>query len=227
MLIMLKYIFLFSFLLFPLFNIFGQNNEEWQPAKGITIGVNLVEPVTAIFNNERTGISFLSRVSFKNDIFFFGEVGFENISFKKERYNYDSNGSFLKIGMEKDMLKKKDIGKNDNLLIGLKYGYAFQEQGVSNLLIINGYWDDYTGRFRTYTVSSHYAELSFGPRMELFKNFFVGWSFHIRATFYRNNPDILDPYIIPGYGNGKNRFNGAFSYNVEYLIPWKKQVVSN
>ena len=217
---MLRYTYI-SVLFFAFTAVCAQKAEEWQPTKGFTIGVNLVEPFTAIFNNERSGASFLSRVSFKNDIYFFGEVGFENISFKKERYNYDSNGSFFKIGAEKDMLKKKDAGKNDNLLIGLKYGYAFQEQGVSNLFITNGYWDDYYGRFRTYTVNSHWLELSFGPRMEMFKNFFVGWGFHIRATFYRNNPDIVDPYIIPGYGNGINKINGAFSFNVEYLIPWR------
>ncbi|MCL2073877.1 MAG: DUF6048 family protein [Marinilabiliaceae bacterium] len=218
---MLKYIYI-SLFLFSFSVLFSQNDDKWQPARGFTLGINLVEPVTAIFSDERAGVSFLSRISFKNNLNFFAEAGFENISFKRERYDYDSNGSFFKVGIENDMLKKKDVGKNDNLLIGLLYGYAFQEQKVPYLFITNGYWDDYTGQFKTYTVNSHWLELTFGPRMELFTNFFVSWGFHLKVTVYRNNPDILDPYIIPGYGNGKNKINGAFSYNLEYLIPWKR-----
>ena len=55
----------------------------------------------------------------------------------------------------------------------------------------------------------------------MFKNFFISWGLHVRLTLYQYNPDIMAPYIVPGFGNGKNRINGSFSYNIEYLIPWK------
>lgn len=222
---MLRFIYI-SILLFVYLSATGQNNEEWIPAQGFTLGVNMAVPFNSIFNDERKGFSILSRVTFKKDLYFFGEAGFENISFEREKYDYNANGSFFKVGMQKDLLKmkKKEVGKNDNLLVGLYYGYAFQEQSAPKFLIANGYWNDYTGKFGSYFVQSHWLELSLGPRAEMFTNFFLSWSLHIKFTLFRKNPDIIAPYIIPGYGNGNNNVNASFSYNIEYLIPWKKVV---
>jgi len=222
--IMLKYICLISILLFVYLTVTGQDKEEWTPAQGFTLGANMAVPFNSIFNNERKGFSILSRVTFRNNLYFFGEAGLENISFKRERYDYNANGSFFKVGIERDLLKmkKKEFGRNDNLLTGIYYGYAFQEQGAPKFLISNGYWNDYSGNFRNYFVQSHWLEISLGPRAEMFTNFFLSWSLHIKFTLFRKNPNIMDPYIIPGYGNGNNNVNASFSYNIEYLIPWKK-----
>jgi len=221
---MLRYIYLISILLFAFLAVSAQNKEEWTPAQGFTLGANLATPINSFFNNERKGFSLLSRVTFKENLYIFGEAGFENISFEREKYDYNANGSFFKVGMEWDLLKmkKKEFGKNDNLLTGIYYGYAFQEQGAPKYLIPNGYWNDYSGKFGNYFVQSHWFEVSLGPRAEIFTNFFLSWSLHIKFTVFRKNPNIIDPYIIPGYGNGNNNVNASFSYNIEYLIPWKK-----
>jgi len=221
---MLKYIYIISILSFVCLAVTCQNKEEWIPAKGFTLGVNLVNPVNSIFDSERIGFSFFSRITYKNDLYFFGEAGFENISFEKETYSYNSNGSFFKIGMEKDLLKmkKKEVGRNDNLLIGVCYGYAFQEQGAPKFVIANSYWSDYQGKFGNYTVQTHWLDVAFGPRAEMFKNFFMSWCLNIKFTIYQKNPNIISPYVIPGFGNGNNKVNASFSYNIEYLIPWKK-----
>ena len=220
---MLKYIYI-SVLTFLFLPVTGQNKETWIPAKGFTLGVNLAGPFNSLINREQTSFSVLTRITYKKDFYFFGEAGFENINFQRERYDYNSNGSFLKIGMEKDLLsmKKKEVGLNDNLLVGVFYGYAFQIQGAPKFLIKNDYWADYNGTFGNYTVNTHWFEVSLGPRAEMFKNFFISWSLHVLFTVYQNNNDIIAPYIIPGYGNGANKVNASFSYNIEYLIPWKK-----
>jgi hypothetical protein len=132
------------------------------------------------------------------------------------------------MGMEKDLLKmkKKEVGRNDNLLVGVCYGYAFQKQGVPRFLIKNDYWDDYVGEFAGYTVNTHWLQISMGPRVEMLKNFFMGWHLNILFTVYQNNDGIISPYIVPGYGNGGNKVNASFSYNIEYLIPWRQAKIN-
>ncbi len=219
---MLRYLFI-SFFLFVLLQVKGQTKSaNWEPSQGITVGVNLAGPINKVFNNYRTGLSFLTRISVKEKILFLGEAGYEKVFFEEEKYHYSSNGTFLKAGFEYDVLGVKEAGSNDNLLFGLHYGLAIQEHGAPHFMIENGYWNIYTGDIGIYTVNTHWLEISGGPRMELFKNLYLGWTFQIKVSIINDNPDILSPYFIPGFGNGDNRINAGFSYYVEYMIPWKK-----
>lgn len=222
MLKMLRYFYISLFLV-SFYPLFGQTQTgKWKPSEGFTIGINLAGPINKFFDKDRTGISFLSRMNVKEQWLLLAEMGYENVSFAKAHYNYTSNGTFLKAGFEYDVFVEKEMGSNDNLLFGMHYGYAIQEHSASRFLIENGYWSDYVGQLGTYTVNTHWVELTGGPRMELFKNFYMGWTFHIKVAIYRDNPDILLPYLIPGFGNGDNRINAGFSYTLEYMIPWKK-----
>ena len=221
---MLRFIFISLLLLSGSYVLKGQVVElQKQPPKGFTLGVNLAGPINKLFDNGRSGISFLSRMSLKSPYSLLAEVGYENVLFENSRYRYSSNGTFFKAGVEYDVFAEKETGSNDNLLFGLHYGYAIQEQEASSFTIENSYWGEYTGRLGVYSVNTHWIELSGGPRMELLKNFFMGWTLQIKLALYRDNPDILSPYLIPGFGNGDNRINLGFSYSVEYMIPWSKR----
>ena len=226
---MLRYIYISALLLFCLGFGKAQNNEELDKIdkllnpvpKGFTLGVNLASPVNHFFDKDRTGVSFLTRINVTDKWFFVGEAGYENVSFKKDAYHYESNGTFIKAGAEIDMLSKKK-SLRDNLMVGFQYGLAFQGQNASHFLVENGYWDDYQGRVSSETLNTHWLEISAGPRTEIFKNFFIGWKVHIRASFINGGQDLLKPYIVPGFGSGDNRVNGGFSYTLEYMIPLKK-----
>jgi hypothetical protein len=202
---------------------FGQTLEPVRHSpQGFTLGINLAGPVNKIADRDRTGFSFISRANLMEDYFIKGESGFENVSFQRDKYHYESNGTFLKLGVEKDVLPTAEAGSNDNFLVGLHYGYALQEHGSSQYVIENGYWDDFTGRRSTSTLNTHWLEFSIGPRAEVFKNFYMSWNMHIRVSIIRDTKDIMRPYIIPGFGNGDNRLNAGFSYTLEYMIPWMK-----
>jgi hypothetical protein len=189
--------------------------------QGITVGVNLAGPFNSLMHGDRNGFSFVSRFNLAEDYFFVGEAGFEQISFEKDEYDYNSNGTFLKAGIEKDMLNNKR-SVVDNLLVGVQYGFAVQGQSASHFWINNGYWDDYEGSVGSETLTSHWFELSMGPRAEIFNNFYIGWKIQLRVSLLTTGEDVLKPYIVPGFGSGDSSFNAAFSYTLEYMIPWKK-----
>jgi hypothetical protein len=225
---MLRYIF-FSAALFGSVMLSGQAKEEVRKPtqnlpkapQGITVGVNLAGPFNSLMHGDRSGFSFVSRFNLAEDYFFVGEAGFEQISFEKEEYDYESNGTFLKAGIEKDMLNNKR-SVVDNLLVGVQYGFAVQSQFSSYFWIDNGYWADYEGSISYETLTSHWFELSIGPRAEIFKNFYIGWKIQLRVFLLNTGEDVLTPYIVPGFGSGDNSVNAAFSYTLEYMIPWKK-----
>ncbi|NLA25521.1 MAG: hypothetical protein GX879_11205 [Bacteroidales bacterium] len=189
---------------------------------GVTVGVNIATPVISFFDNSRTGVSFMTRINIFEDWFFNGEVGYENVSSNISTLNYQSNGTFLKIGGEKNLLSKKKT-LTDNIFIGVQYGMALQEQSASSIIVENGYWEDYRGSIPSETVQTHWIEVSGGPRAELLKNLYFGWKIHIMASVALIGQENLKPYAVPGFGNGDKRVNGGFSYTVEYMFPWKKK----
>ncbi len=189
---------------------------------GFTVGVNIATPVISFFDNSRTGVSFMTRINIFEDWFFNGEVGYENVSSNISTLNYQSNGTFLKIGGEKNLLSKKKT-LTDNIFIGVQYGMALQEQSASSIIVENGYWEDYRGSIPSETVQTHWIEVSGGPRAELLKNLYFGWKIHIMTSVALIGQENLKPYAVPGFGNGDKRVNGGFSYTVEYMFPWKKK----
>ena len=211
-----------SFFLCGLPVLNAQDINPMGSSRSISLGVNLAGVGNKIINEGHNVISFVSRFNLRETLFLFGEAGFENMDLSLERYNYNSNGSFLRLGVEFDVLDNARGTGNDNLLVGIKYGFALQEHGASSFTISNGYWDDYIGTISPYALTSHWLELSGGPRAEVFRNFFMSWKIHLRVLAASTNSGSLKPYNIPGFGNGTSRVSPGISYTLEYVFPWNR-----
>ncbi|PWD99671.1 DUF6048 family protein [Marinilabilia rubra] len=194
---------------------------------GFTLGVNLEGPIGRIFDSDKAAFSAVTHIKFAQKWFFRGEAGFENLTFsptnEQERsYTYESNGSFLKAGVLYDFFSVEEKGNNDNIFIGLNYGFAIQEHGSGSYTIENGYWGDFQGSMGEYVLNTHWLEIMAGPRTELLKNLYMGWTINMRIKVLQDNEKVLDPFSVPGFGNGDNTVNVGFSYVIEYFIPWRK-----
>lgn len=199
--------------------------EEKEEPVGFTVGVNFEGPIGKFFESDKSAFSAVTHINLSPNWFFRGEAGFENLSFssansKDRNYAYESNGSFLKAGILYDFFDVEEAGNRDNIFVGLHYGFAVQEHGSRRFEIRNGYWEDYRGSVNSYFMNTHWAEISAGPRTELLKNFYMGWTVNLRINLWRDNKEVLVPYSVPGFGSGDNNVNVGFSYVIEYFIPW-------
>jgi hypothetical protein len=204
----------------------AEANQQEQ-LQGITLGINFEGPIGRFFDSNRSAFSAVTHINLSPGWFFRGEAGFENLVFSKENekernYSYETNGSFLKAGMLYDFFSVDEKGNNDNIFIGLNYGFALQEHRTGNFTIQNGYWEDFHGSESAYVVNTHWLEVSAGPRTELLKNLYMGWTINLRVKMLQSNPEELQPFSIPGFGSGDNTVNVGFSYVIEYMIPWEK-----
>lgn len=197
---------------------------------GLSLGVDVAPLILIAFQPERRGIGFIGRYVFLRNWFVVGEFGFENVNFSKTTYDYISNGGYLKIGSDYNFFKTKDPDNNDNITAGIRYGIATQTHQSPRFTIADDYWGDYVGSFETSNVTSHWLEFVAGIRTEVFKNFFMGWTFRIKTVLSVHTANVLEPYTIPGYGIGDNNVNIGFTYTLEYQIPFrtgkKKQSVT-
>ncbi len=189
---------------------------------GIAIGIDLAPFITHLFTNERFGVEANARYTLNRKWQAVAELGYENVEIDEEKISYSSNGSFMRLGFDYNLFKVEEVGNNDNILLGLRYGVAFQDHECPGFTIKEDYWGDYQAALGSSTVDSHWAELVFGLRSEVLKNIYMGWSVRVRTVISVGKDDVLEPYSIPGYGRRDRSTNLGFTYTLEYHIPFKK-----
>ena len=184
----------------------------------LALGTNIAPFIIQLTDPSQKGFNITGRMGFRQNWFGVAEVGYENVDYKSAKFNYFSNGTGIKLGVDYNVFHPKDADNNDNILFGCRYGVAWQQQSSSNYTVENGYWGSYSGSVPQYGLVSQFVEIIFGIRTEVFKNFYMGLGVQARGLIYSNNKDVLDPTSIPEYGK-PNHLNFGFSYNLEYQLP--------
>lgn len=207
-------------------------------SQSIALGIDLSPFILRAFDDSRTGMIVSGRYGLRDKVFAAAELGYENVDYQNHQtidvsdtetrsaydYAHTSNGSFLRAGLDYNLFKPYDEPDNkDYVGVGFRYGFAYQQQESSAFTIGNGYWDDYTGDGTSSSVNSHWAELIFGLRTQLFKNFYAGWSIRGKMLIHSGHTGVMDPYAIPGFGKNTGRLTLGFSYSLEYQIPFGKR----
>lgn len=167
------------------------------------------------------GVSFNAEL--RDNLFLSVEGGYLKTHFIDKNYTYDASGNFYRLGLEYNILKRAP-DDNELIYVGLLYGLSPFKQKADHVEITNDYWGTATGSLAERQLTWNWIEFKAGIRVDLFKNFFLGWA--IRAKFYLyGTPDpYMNPAFIPGYGRGINKTNFDMSYSLYYRIPYKIKI---
>ena len=190
--------------------------------QGLSLGVDLAPVIMRFIKEEDTGIAFVGRYGVKNKWWANAEVGFQHTNYSNDNFDYKSNGTFIKIGLDYDIFQSEDFPVNDNIFVGFRYGYAWQMHESGRFLIVDDYWGEYKGSVDKTSVNSHILEAVFGIRCEMIRNLYMGWSFRARFLVASAHDNTLDPYSVPGYGSYDSKAGIGFTYTIEYQIPFNK-----
>jgi len=213
--------------------VFGQDKLESKETKtiapsdtipykyGLRIGIDIGGPITMIIdgNHKLFKGNFDARVY--KQYFVSGELGYEKYSSISESLKYTTDGSFIMLGGDYDMLGYTP-GRNDLLAFGLRYGFATFDQTVDEYRIQNGYWNDDThiGNVETQKANAHWINMRIGLKVEVLHNFYLGLSGGVNFLFYDTRLENFDNLYIPGFGKNKNNKSFIFNYTVMYLFPF-------
>src|SRR6056297_1015646 len=226
---LLKYI--SSSLLFLLISIVAgaqnQNQDEQQEEQekepltfyGVKGGLNIGRFTDFIFKPERFSLEGSVDLNFGNKYFAVAEGGYSNTNLEKENYNYSSEGYFIKLGFDYNMLKKYPT---DFLGVGVRIGRSSFSQDANNVIIADSHWGNIPINIPSENVSTYWLEGSFGLKTEIFENIYLGWSASIKLKLSGGDPGF-EPYNIPGYGNGINAINLGVNYYIYYQIPFNRK----
>ncbi len=190
---------------------------------GLALGIDLSPFILRMIDEERTGFAFTGRYGVFRRTWAAAEMGYENIKYSNDNFDYKSNGTFIRIGLDYDIFNSEDFPTNDNIFLGFRYAYAWQSHECSRYTIVDSYWGDYTGSVGNSSVNTHSLDFLFGLRCEVLSHFYMGWSFRMRIRLLSDHDDSLDPYAIVGFGSYDKHVNMGFTYTLEYQLPRKKK----
>lgn len=223
-----KYIFSVLFILTSFSFSFGQNDslyvpkEEKEPLelKGIKFGVNVGRFADFQFKPER--ISYEASFDFNLSHKYYGviEAGYSEINLEKDNYNYLSEGTFYKVGMDYNMLKKYP---SDFFGVGVRLGRADFKHSAQNVLIEPDHWPSYTTSIDSKSYNTYWFEVSLGLKGELLKNVYFGWSALVKIAVSGREDADFQPYDIPGFGKGAKSINLGANYYIYYQIPFNRK----
>lgn len=217
---MKKFIIFTAFIVsFFSFSLTGQeiklprNNE-------ISLGFDVSGLVRKIFQPSFTEGEISLSASFIKRLYFTTEAGLLKITDKKKDFfNYYSNGNFIRFGFDYNFYKKKNNSENNLIFIGLRYGLSSFIHKANQIIITDNLWGDYSPQDLPDTkVKTQWVELIGGIRVEIFKNFSLGWSVRARKQIYSKGINYIKPFMIPGYGKGTATTALGFNYALYYTI---------
>jgi len=221
-----KYIFSLLLILASFSFSFGQEDELYAPEeekeplilKGIKIGVNVGRFTDFQFKPERFSYEASFDFNLSNKYFGVVEAGYSEINLEKDNYTYISDGTFIKVGMDYNMLKKYP---SDYLGMGVRIGRADFTHSASNITFEDSHWLDIMS-VDSESHNTYWLEISFGLKGELIKNVYFGWGAMAKIAVSGRKDAAFQPYDIPGYGKGSSGVNLGANYYIYYQIPFNK-----
>ena len=191
--------------------------------RGPRIGVDIASLALLYFEPERMVYSLSIDYEYAQDIYPAAELGFQTVSISRPEYNYKSTGWFTRLGTDVNLLKYEGTDIYEMMYAGFRYGFSRMRHEASGISIEDLVYGDFTvGSIPQGSINTHFISLVGGVRVELARNFFMGWSVFMNIRFYQSGAEGMDPYNIPGFGKGANRVTVTFNYTVSYRIPMQQ-----
>jgi hypothetical protein len=188
--------------------------------RGPRIGVDLASLVLLYFEPERMIYTISVDYEAWQDIYPVIETGYQHVRITKDIYSYSSSGLFVRAGADINVMKYERTDVYEMIYAGLRFGYSNFYQRADDILLREDYFGDITdasipGR----RLSANWIAAVGGIRVELFKNFFIGWSVEGNVMIYQEGERGMTPYNIPGFGPGGKRAGLVIKYSLAYRFP--------
>jgi hypothetical protein len=187
--------------------------------KGISFGINVGRFSDFVFKPDRVSYEGSFNINLSNKYYGIVEAGYATTKLNKDNYSYLSEGYFVKVGFDKNLLKKYP---SDFLGIGLRLGNAQFSHSASNIIIESNRWGTTQTNVENNAHSFYWLEASFGIKGEFFKNVYLGWSGLVKIKM--SNVDAnFTPYNIPGFGKFSGSIKLGVNYYIIYQIPFNRK----
>ena len=231
---MLKYIISF-FILINVVSVFSQKEKDTITTStyGMKIGIDLSKQIRMLTESDYKGLVFVGDYRLLDKLFLAFEIGTEEKLIENEVLNFNTKGSFLKVGANYNVFNNfKDL--ENEIYVGFRMGSSKFEHQLNSFTIYNKdqYWSqneiNSTELFKSLTGT--WFELIFGFNAEVFRNTYMGLSLRLKRLLSQKEPNNFRNLYIPGFNKvlENNKVGVGLTYTIQFQIPiYKKKKKSN
>ena len=98
---------------------------------------------------------------------------------------HKGEGGFGRLGMDLAVIKKG--ATENNMLIGLRFGGAYQNYDLTNVRLYSDYWGEQRLNFYDQHRFDCWGELVAGCQVQIYKAFQMGWYVRMKLLFTRTD----------------------------------------
>jgi len=178
------------------------------------VGLDILPFAKSIYGSKENAVELFGSYRIGKNRYAVAEGGISSAKYDGSNFRYASAGWFARGGVDFNVLGRDKFPGNDQILIGLRYAYSSMHYRAEEVQIPAGYWPAMATEISQVSFGSHWLEARAGIRAEVFPHFFIGWSVAGRVLLYSGHPESMEPYVIPGFGNGTRKANAGFGYFV-------------
>jgi hypothetical protein len=148
-------------------------------------------------------------------------VGYLNYKYSQYNYTYLNKGSFIRLGMDFNLLKADKSQGKYWAGVGLRYGLSRFNSQVPTYQKTD-YWGTTLSSIASKVNWGHFVEFTPAVRTEIFNHLSIGWSISLRMLLYTGTGKNLRPVYFPGFGDGMKTITTGMNYFIVWNIPYKK-----
>lgn len=195
---------------------------------GIRFGLDVSKIARSLYDNKYKGIEFVGDYRLTKKMYIAAELGNENKTTADNTINFTTRGSYFKVGFDSNNYENW-LNMTNMIHIGLRYGVSTFSQQInsykvydtSNYFTLN---QNLTPNIKYDGLSAQWVEVVAGMKVELFSNFYAGFSARMNYLTTNKKPQNFDNLYIPGFNRTYNgKFGVGWNYTVSYFLPLYKK----
>lgn len=193
-----------------------ERNDSIPLYQGVNVKLDIAMPIieAARSAGKIQDYEMAINVRLKNRFYPTLELGYALAECGADGAQHKGQGGFARLGMDLAIVKKGET--ENNLMIGLRFGGAYQNYDLTNVQLQTDYWQSNSIDFYNQNRFDCWGEIVVGCQVYLWKGLHMGWYGRVKLLFTRNvSEEQVLPYYVPGLGF-RNDLNWGFNYYIGY-----------
>ena len=206
------------------------NKDKILTINKLNLGLDLFKPIKSSSDGDNLNYEIVGDLQLTENLYLAGEYGIVDRIIEDENINFNSSGSFLRIGFNYNMFENW-VGMDNSIYLGLRYATSNFSNKIINYTVRNqdSYFSNLVdSEYQTIEysdLSGNWIEIVAGLKVETFNNVYLGFSLRLNKLLSDSEPDNFDTLFIPGFNKvtDDNTFGSGFNYTLTYSIPLRKK----
>lgn len=195
---------------------------------GLKIGIDLSKQIRMLTESNYKGLVINGDYRILDKLFLAVEFGSEEKKVINEVLDFNTYGSFLKLGANYNVYKNRK-GMNNEIYVGFRYGIGKFNHKLNSYAIydLDQYWNQNLANnvtdFKNLTAS--WIEFVLGFNAEVLNNTYMGLGLRLKRLINQGKPNNFSNLYIPGFNKvlEGNVLGVGISYSIFYQIPIYKK----